>query len=256
MDGETAGRGNSPGPGGINAAAAPRELRGGARRLQNTETTPLPQGTGAEPVVRGTNLADLTRLYDPEVMLVTAPLPPGDAALAHAQAMAEAGPRSSQVQVATPDGEPTAGALDQLALADEPGARAWATYLEEVTAVFAELLGAHVVGVRQVVADGPHCPRFHVDQVVARGVLNVLGARTEWLDDRDADRTRLGHAGGPDDATSGLVHRWDRLGRAGCGELAVFKGTAYPHASERAIVHRSPPSDGSPRVVLTLDWME
>ncbi|MGB0330753.1 MAG: DUF1826 domain-containing protein [Planctomycetota bacterium] len=224
--------------------------------MQNTETTLLPQGNTAQPVVRGANLADLTRLYEPEVMLVTAPLPADGAALAHAEAMARAGPRSSQLQVATPDGDPAARALDQLALAGEPGARAWGAYLEGVTAVFAELLGAHVVGVRQVVANGPHCPRFHVDQVVARGVLTVLGARTEWLDDRDADRTRLGHAGGPDDATSGLVRRWDRLGRAECGELAIFKGTACPHASERAIVHRSPPSDGSPRVVLTLDWME
>lgn len=232
------------------------EPAAGTRRLQNTESTPLPPIPAAGPIIRAAHLADLTRLYDPEVMLVTAPLPPGKAALDHAEAMARAGPRSSTVQVATPDGDPVAGTLDQLALAEVPSAPAWSAYLEEVTGVFAELLGAHVVGVRQVVADGPHCPRFHVDRVVARGVVNVLGARTEWLDDRDADRTRLGHAGGPDDATSGLVRRWDRLGRAECGELAVFKGTASPRASERAIVHRSPPSDGSPRVVLTLDWME
>ena len=224
--------------------------------MQNTTTIRAAQPAAARSVRRGAHIPDLAELYEADVMLVTAPLAPAQAALAHAEAMALAGPRSATAQVGTPDGEPAAGALDQLALPDAPGARAWSAYLEEVTGVFAELLGARVVGVRQVVADGPHCPRFHVDRVMARGVLNVLGACTEWIDDRDADRSRLGHAGGSDDATSGLVQRWDRLGRAECGRLAVFKGTAWPHASERAIIHRSPPSDGSPRVVLTLDWME
>ena len=40
------------------------------------------------------------------------------------------------------------------------------------------------------------------------------------------------------------------------GTLAVFKGTTWPGAADRAVVHRSPPPNGSRRVVLTLDWLE
>jgi len=224
--------------------------------LQYSDLPSSTQGPTAGPVVRGTTLPDLARLYEPEVMLVMAPIEPSAAALAHAEALGQAGPRSWTAEVATPEGEPLTGALVPLALEADADAAAWVAYVEEAVRVFAQLLGAEAVGVRQVVADGPHCPRFHVDRVVARGVLNVLGAPTEWLDDRDIDRARLGHAGGPDDATSGLVRSWDRLGRSDGGHLAIFKGTAWPGASDHAIVHRSPPPNGQRRVVLTLDWLE
>ena len=128
-------------------------------------------------------------------------------------------------------------------------------YVEEVTEVFAQLLGAHAVGVRQIVSDGPHCPCFHVDRVPARGVLNILGACTEWLRDADVDRSRLRRAGGPEDATSGLVREGGILDRSEPRTLAVFKGTTWPGAEERAVVHRSPPPDGERRLLMTLDWL-
>ena len=213
-------------------------------------------GEKVQSVVRGTELADLALFYDPGVMLATAPALPNSGALAHAKTLAKGLLRHSTVKVATPEGEPDVGALADLALAGDEYALAWVSYVKEVTSLFASLLGAHVVGVRQIVSDGPHCPRFHVDQVPARGVLNVIGASTEWLDEPDIDRSKLGHAGGPDDQTSGLVRRWDHLQRVSCGELAVFKGTAWPDARERAVVHRSPPPDGERRLLLTLDWLE
>lgn len=223
--------------------------------MESEVTEPAARGE-ADGIVRGAELVDLARLYDEQVMLVTVPTPPGPDALRHAEALAAGALGHSSVKVATPDGVPDAGALRELAAADEEHAQAWVSYLVQVTGLFAELLGADVVGVRQVVAEGPHCPRFHVDQVLARGVLNVTGACTEWIGEADLDRSRLGHAGGPDDRTSGLVLRWDQVERAEPGTLAVFKGTAWPGAAERAIVHRSPPTDGGRRVVLTLDWLE
>ena len=219
------------------------------------EVTDLFQGTPGA-VFRGSEPADLAMLYDPAVMLVTAPTLPSPGALRHAAALADAGVRQSKAEVSTPDGVPTAGALERLARRDGKYAQEWVAYIERVTGLFADLLDARVVGVRQVVSDGPHCPRFHVDQVPARGVLNVLGACTEWLDDADVDRSRLGHAGGADDATSGLRREGSVLGRAEHGRLAVFKGTTWPGAGESAVVHRSPPADGTRRLLLTLDWLE
>ncbi|MEM9380518.1 MAG: DUF1826 domain-containing protein [Planctomycetota bacterium] len=206
-------------------------------------------------VIHGAEVADLALLYEPGVMLVTVPVPLGPEARLHAESLLEGGLRHSTAEVSTPDGTPAAGGLDRLAEVEGEHAAAWVAYLEEVTGVFAYLVDAAAVGVRQVVADGPHCPRFHVDRVPARGVLNVLGACTEWVDDSDVDRSRLGHAAGPDDATSGLLRKGARLGRAERGTLAVFKGTTWPGAEEQAVVHRSPPADGQRRLMLTLDWL-
>ncbi len=208
------------------------------------------------PVVLGTELADLALLYEPEVMLATAPTRPGPGARIHAEALADGDLDVSMVAVDTPHGTPEPGVLEQLRVGEGEDAREWVAYLEEVTGLFAHLLGARVVGVRQIVAEGPHCPRFHVDRVVARGVLTVVGACTEWLAEADIDRSRLGHAGGPDDATSGLVRDGSRLRRIDTGALAVFKGTDWAGAEERAVVHRSPPPNGSRRVLLTLDWLD
>lgn len=210
-----------------------------------------------EAVLRARELADLAHLYDSRIMLALAPARPDAEALRHAATLVDAGERRARVEVDTPGGAPAPGVLDRLAIHDGPDAQAWTSYVEKITEIFACLLDAKTVGVRLVVSDGPHCPRFHVDQVVARGVLTVIGAGTEWLDDAHLDRSRLGHAGGPGgDDVSGLVRDWGQVRRAVPGELAVFKGAAWPGAAGRSVVHRSPPADGVRRVVLTLDWLD
>lgn len=222
---------------------------------QTTAAEPRSQCAG-EAILHGSGLADLAELYRPEVMLVSAPMEPGPAAQRHARAMALGPPQRTMVHARIEDGEPVPGALDELARGGGDDAQAWLAYVEDAVTVFADLLGAHLVGVRQIVADGPHCPRFHVDRVHVRGVLNVLGSCTEWVRESDLDRSQLGHAGGAEDSASGLVRRWDRLDRAAAGTLTLFKGTAWPGAAEEAVVHRSPPADGGRRLLLTLDWME
>lgn len=207
-------------------------------------------------VLRAAELADLAHFHDAKTMLAIAPAPPSCDALRHASTLAAAGVRRSLAEVDTPSGIPVRGMLDRLAVLEGAHAPAWVSYLEEVTEVFAYLLDARSIGVRLLVSDAPHCPRFHVDQVAARAVVTVKGAGTEWFEDESLDRSRLGHAGGSDDATSGLVRDWKRLQRAEAGTLAVFKGTGWPGAAERAIVHRSPPADGKRRLLLTLDWLE
>ncbi len=207
-------------------------------------------------VVQGTELTDLAEIYDPRVMLAMAPISPSPQVLEHARALAGAELCSSVVEVSTPGGVPTKGVFDRLAVDGGEQGQAWVAYVERVTACFALLFGAEVVGVRQVVSDGPHCPRFHVDRVLARGILNVVGACTEWLSEDGVDRSLLGHAGGTDDSRSGLVGDWDRLARIDSGTLAIFKGSAWPGAEEHAIVHRSPPANGNRRLLLTLDWLK
>ncbi len=228
----------------------------GSNAMEGTGISGTPSPAATSPILVGTDLGALAHLYEPQVMLVSGPIPPGEAALAGARLLADSDVQQLNVQVAIENGTPKAGTLDELSAGLAEGAEAWVDYVMEVTALFAELFDARLVGVRQIVSDGPHCPRFHVDRVHARGVLSILGACTEWLDEADVDRSKLGHAGGSDDAQSGLVLDWQRLQRAEHGALTVFKGTAWPGAEEAAVVHRSPPSDGSRRLLLTLDWIK
>jgi len=226
------------------------------RELESSIHVPFSSSDAAGAVVHAAEIVDLASIYDPGVMLAIARVPPSAGALRHAERLLDAGLRRSLEEVDTPEGVPARGALERLSVLDGPHAAAWMAYLEEVITIFAYLLRTRTVGVRLMVSDAPHCPRLHVDRVFARAVLTVVGAGTEWFADESLDRRRLGHAGGSDDATSGVVRDWGHLRTIEPGHLAVFKGTAWPGAEERAIVHRSPPADGDRRVVLTFDWLE
>ena len=196
-------------------------------------------------------VAELAELYDPRVMVVSLPMPPPTRAKAHARALVHSGPRQGTAELSTATADPAQ--LLPLAERGAPHAEAWAQFLMRAAIIFGDLLGAGGVGVRQIVADEPHCSRFHVDQVAARGVLHVTGPTTEWLIDGAADRTRLGHRGGTDDMQAGVVRSWSGLRSTPPASLTVFKGAAWPGAEQAAVIHRSPASSGRRRLLVTLD---
>lgn len=112
-------------------------------------------------------------------------------------------------------------------------------------------------GVRVRLGVKPQCPRFHVDRVAVRAVWVASGAGTEWLDDRAADRTRLGdNSGGKPDAESGLILNPDGIHEIGPNRLANFKGENWTGNEGKGIIHRSPPPTEEPRLVVTLDWLD
>ena len=196
-------------------------------------------------------VAELAELYDPRVMMVSLPMLPPTRAEAHARALVHSGPRQGTAELSTATADPAQ--LLPLAERGAPHADAWAEFLTRAAIIFGDLLGARGVGVRQIVADEPHCSRFHVDQVAARGVLHVTGPTTEWLINGAADRARLGHRGGTDDMQAGVVRSWSGLRSTPPASLTVFKGAAWPGAEQAAVVHRSPASSGRRRLLVTLD---
>lgn len=107
------------------------------------------------------------------------------------------------------------------------------------------------IGVRLSVADGPQCPRFHVDRVHARVVTTWLGVGTEWLENGDCDRRWLGTPG-TTDAESGLILHPARIGQAPEQAIVVLKGEAWPGFAGRGAVHRSPAYFES-RVMVTME---
>ncbi len=87
------------------------------------------------------------------------------------------------------------------------------------------------------------CPRFHVDNVTVRLICTWAGPATEWIAERDLDRTKL------------RVTNLDgaRTQHLECFDVALMKGVACEGNAPWGLVHRSPPVSSSPRLVLTID---
>lgn len=58
--------------------------------------------------------------------------------------------------------------------------------------VFADITECTKLGIRIIATERAMCPRFHVDNVVLRGVMTYVGPGTHFLDNRDVDRSALG----------------------------------------------------------------
>lgn len=81
-------------------------------------------------------------------------------------------------EIRTPDVRPDVADLGDLLEPELAGAAAWIEYPRQVTEAFALHVGAERVGVRQLVADGPHCPpRSPPPDGARRRVLTL-----DWLD--------------------------------------------------------------------------
>ena len=100
------------------------------------------------------------------------------------------------------------------------------------------------------------CPRFHTDRVGIRLLCTYRGAATEWLDDVQADRSKLGGASSRlSDEASGLMRDPAQVGHAEPFDLVLLKGCAWPGNELKGAIHRSPavPTHTAPRVLITID---
>ncbi len=110
------------------------------------------------------------------------------------------------------------------------------------------------VGLRMNVLGRAMCPRFHVDRVPCRLVTTYQGPATEWLPNRAANRSKLGHgAGGLPDHASGLFQHNDDVQRLKTGDVALLKGELWEGNESAGVIHRSPCIE-HPRLLLTLDF--
>lgn len=114
-----------------------------------------------------------------------------------------------------------------------------------------------MVGLRLEVLHNAMCPRFHVDRTGIRMTCTYLGPGTEWIDDVQVDRTRLGAgANGLPDTQSGLFTTDETsIEAASCFDVVLLKGTLWQGNTAQGAIHRSPattPSD-NPRILLVID---
>ncbi|MBA1275476.1 DUF1826 domain-containing protein [Stutzerimonas azotifigens] len=117
-----------------------------------------------------------------------------------------------------------------------------------LTDAFACLVDARRVGIRLRLLDKAMCPRFHVDHVPLRLITTYAGTGSHWLREEAMPRQRLG-----DPAAEPIEPRMIEQLRTGA--VALFKGEKWQGNEGAGIVHRSPPSDGRRRLILTLDWL-
>ena len=204
-------------------------------------------------LVLGSELADLEAIFEPEVQLVTAPIPTPPPVSEHLSGGRRDWEWKQRVEVGA-DFQPKRDRLRSLEVSAAAGGEALRSVTAEVLELMAVLFGAEALGVRVANATRPPCPRFHVDRVAVRGVFTLAGRGSEYLLDHEVDRSKLGHgAGGLPDDESGLLRPGAEPRPLDAGLICLFKGEEWPSNAGKGVVHRSPPEDGNPRWVLTVD---
>lgn len=207
------------------------------------------------------SIADLRRPHGPSGATLLEPHPGAplarwqrtlpDALAAAAQEIV-AGPTLAVRAVADVDDiEPVVDAgLERAGI--EPGHRA---LLVADIALLGRLLATEAdcaaVAVRVEHDPSGRCPVFHQDTILMRLLCTYAGPGTEWLPERLLDRRELGLRGrSPAEANSAIA-----LGepcRAAPGEVLVAYGRHHGSGGDGP-VHRSPPADAGPRLVLAID---
>jgi hypothetical protein len=105
---------------------------------------------------------------------------------------------------------------------------------------------------------GDQCRKFHWDVLQYRLLTTYLGPGTEWLSESNVRRAALGDpALCPVEANAAIVRDPAGIRRARAGDVLLMKG-ATSAGPDRALVHRSPPIEGTDtvRVVLALSVYE
>lgn len=123
--------------------------------------------------------------------------------------------------------------------------------------MFCCLFDLEEVGLRLTKLDKPMCPKFHVDHVPCRLVTTYAGTATEWLENKDVNREKLGAgSAGLTDGESGLYSSPEVIKTVTPGDIALLKGSGWEGNEATGIVHRSPAMiKDQPRLLLTLDMM-
>jgi len=198
------------------------------------------------------HLGDLVRIFDDDIDVCMHPRPAQPLLARYLRQVAMEGELSSGLEMIVE----AESASWSAALPDGSGRELLIADLQHLVQLFVELLGCPRVGLRLRVLERAMCPRFHVDQTTVRMLCTYFGPGTEWLDERAANRQKLGTgANGLADTNSGLVLDPAEITRAPTFALVLLKGCAWPRNAHRGAIHRSPAADAEApwRALVSLD---
>ena len=144
----------------------------------------------------------------------------------------------------------------QSSLPDLTGKAAFVEDVALLVDMYSYLFELSEVGLRLQVLDRAMCPRFHIDKLGCRLVSTYLGKGTQWLSNRDVDRTKLGKGNkGLSDDESGIICGSKIIQEVDKGDVVLLKGEGWFGNEGLGAVHRSPAvPKGEKRLVVTMDF--
>ena len=203
-----------------------------------------------QPVANSNALLDLLTIFEADRQIAIVERTPDPAISAYLDCVAHLLGRGFRIEL-------NAGKnLPAHLLPEQAGREMLAEDIAFIAEAYSDLMGCTTVGLRLEVVRHAMCPRFHVDHTGIRLLCTYRGAGTEWLDDRFADRSRLGTvSNGLSDEESGIVTQSTGIYKVPPFAIALLKGSAWQGNVGGGIIHRSPPVSPhtAPRVLLALD---
>lgn len=207
-------------------------------------------GNFGDDIARVTNLADLTRIYDPDVQLCYLPRASEPSIEAYLHAACDRLGGGLRQVLSVEAGMPMG------LLPDLPGRERFAEDVSGLMVLLGDLLDCPSLVLRLEVTRHAMCPRFHVDRTGIRLLCTYRGPGSQWLGEAHAQREHLGHAAGAlADEDTGLILCPNAIGEIPRHAIALLKGSLWQGNAGRGAIHRSPsvPLDQAPRVLLALD---
>jgi len=114
--------------------------------------------------------------------------------------------------------------------------------------LYREVTGTDRITIKLEAFGGNLCEAFHADWVQLRLICCYAGPGTEWLDNADIDRAKLGPAsGGLHDEDSGLLLPGARIRYMDRFSVGLMKGECWPGNRGNGLIHRSPKTDDATR---------
>tara|TARA_R110000787_G_scaffold115076_4_gene224967 strand:+ start:1256 stop:1918 length:663 start_codon:yes stop_codon:yes gene_type:complete len=143
-------------------------------------------------------------------------------------------------------------------LPEDPRRHLFIDDVSQLVEMYADLFDLNVVGLRLSLINETMCPRFHTDHLACRLVTTYSGQGSEWLQEGNVDRSKLGAgAKGMADQLSGIYQHHQDIQQLQQGEVGLFKGDGWINSQVNGIVHRSPHINKTDkRLLLTLDFAE
>ena len=206
--------------------------------------------------LKGDSPEVLTRIYDDGINLAIWQKQADTDVEEYAQFLTGSDTLFSQFQ-----GQLAADAAPDLLASSLPEHTNKQAFLDEVSLIvdmFCCLFEQKAAGVRIAVLNSAMCPKFHTDHVPCRLVTTFTGDATEWLENYDVNRNKMGRNSiGKSDKEAGVYRRDNMIQKMSAGHIALLKGSGWQGNEDNGAVHRSPaPVNNEFRLVMTLDFAE
>ncbi|WP_299182875.1 DUF1826 domain-containing protein [uncultured Neptuniibacter sp.] len=195
----------------------------------------------------------MTTIYEEQINLVIWQRSLNPSILQYCHQLVDSYPNFNMRSVIKPKSAPQS--LSSV-LPDQKGRDVFIQDLTLLVEMYSCLFDLDEVGVRLQVLDRAMCPRFHTDKLGCRLVSTYVGEGTEWLHNRDIDRSKLGAGNqGLSDDKSGLYSNAASIQQACMGDVILLKGDGWYDNEGLGAVHRSPTvKHHQQRLVVTMDF--